>query len=153
MYTGITNKHSKDVRYTARSRKSLSLPMDVLKGKVILAETCLDYGCGRGYDCDTLGIDGYDKFWRPKRPTKKYDVIFCIYVLNVVNPNEQEEIIQDIKSLLKDGGICYFAVRRDVNNMFKTIYGGQRFVILPYESFYHKKGAFEIYKVRKEQIK
>ena len=45
----------------------------------------LDFGCGRGTDAATYGMDAYDPYWRPEKPTGPYDTIVCIYVLNVVS--------------------------------------------------------------------
>lgn len=130
-------------KYTSIVRKKLSLPMRVLKDKMY--GRCLDYGCGRGFDCDFLGIDGFDPNWRPERPVGKYDTIFCNYVLNVVSEEEQAEIIKDIRDLLNPNGRAYFTVRRDIKIDYKVKDYIQRFVILNMESVHKEKGKFEIY--------
>jgi hypothetical protein len=134
------SEHSKN---TAIVRTALSSPMTDLLN--IFHGDCLDYGCGRGYDCDTLGIDGYDPNWRPNALLKKYDIITCNYVLNVVDEKEQEEIINHVKSLLKIGGRAYFTVRRDIRENYEGKGYPQRLVYLDMPSIYFRKNRYEIY--------
>ena len=49
-------------KYTAIARRKPSSPMILLRDEIF--GECLDYGCGRGFDCDYFGIDGYDPNWR-----------------------------------------------------------------------------------------
>ena len=74
----------------------------------------LDYGCGRGFDCDFLKCEGYDPHYRPQVPQGKYNTIFCNYVLNVL-PTEKErsEVLSQIALLLVEDGLAYIAVRTD----------------------------------------
>jgi 2-polyprenyl-3-methyl-5-hydroxy-6-metoxy-1,4-benzoquinol methylase len=134
---------SKSSKNTAIVRTALSSPMiDLLN---VFHGECLDYGCGRGYDCDTLGIDGYDPNWRPDTVLKKYDIITCNYVLNVVDEKEQEEIIEHVKSLLNKGGRAFFTVRRDIKKDYAGKGYPQRLVYLDMESIYFRKNRYEIY--------
>ena len=108
---------------TALARKRLSVPMRWLQGQGLLAHRApghlgparvLDYGCGRGSDADTLGIEGYDPAHRPTAPEGLYDVITCTYVLNVVDAATEAEVLAAIRGLLLPGGAAYVAVRRDL---------------------------------------
>lgn len=106
---------------TAIARTKLSAPMKWLDEQGKLLGECLDYGCGRGYDCDTLDIDGYDPHFRPFEPSGQYDTITCNYVLNVVQDDtERKEILEKIKSLLTPDGRAYITVRADKANLKGT---------------------------------
>jgi SAM-dependent methyltransferase len=63
----------------------------------------------KGFD-----IVGYDPFYFPEFPTEKFDTILCFYVLNVLLPEEQAEVLMNVSNLLKPNGKAYFAVRRDI---------------------------------------
>jgi len=105
---------------TAITRKTLSAPSAVLAYdlEVIPAhdegKDCLDFGCGKGQDAGFLAFDKYDPHFFPNLPDKKYDLILCNYVLNVVGESEGQEIINQIRSLLKPTGTAFITVRRDV---------------------------------------
>lgn len=106
---------------TAKERTKLSFPARFLLNKGLLQGNVLDYGCGLGSDVSLLKdqniqIDGYDKHYLPDSPTQKYDTIICLYVLNVLLPAEQAEVLMDVSRLLKPGGKAYFAVRRDLKH-------------------------------------
>lgn len=113
----------------------------------------LDYGCGKGFDADYIGGDKYDPHWFPARPGGPYDVVFCTYVLNVVDKPERTYILEDIDSLLSEGGMSYVTVRRDIPPMglWHSRGYGQYYVLgrdmfeAGYQSVYRKKNAFEIY--------
>jgi len=85
-----------------------------LEEQGLLQGEILDYGCGKGFDVEYYGIDGYDPYYAPEFPQKKYDVVVCNFVLNVVGETERNEIIASVRSLLKDDGVAFFTVRRDV---------------------------------------
>lgn len=75
----------------------------------------LDYGCGRGFDADHYNMDKYDPHYFPELDrTKSYDIIFCTYVLNVVDEKTELKILEDVSSLLKPTGRAFFTVRRDM---------------------------------------
>jgi diadenosine tetraphosphate (Ap4A) HIT family hydrolase len=104
---------------TAKEREFLSFPARQLLQKNLLKGKVLDFGCGFGKDVEILsikGIDikGYDKFHAPDYPTGKFDTILCIYVLNVLLPEEQAMVLMEVSELLKPGGKAYFTVRRDL---------------------------------------
>ncbi len=98
---------------TAIRRNKLSAPTKHLLDRGLLVGRVLDFGCGRGFDCDFLGIDGYDPHWRPQELVGKYDTIFCNYVLNVLEPAEQQAVLRRLVGLLQEGGRSYIAVRAD----------------------------------------
>ena len=130
---------------TAKERDSISFPTRHLLKNNLLKGKVLDFGCGLGSDVNILkekGVDvvGYDKFYFPQLPNEKFDTIICLYVLNVLQKEEQTEVLLKVSQLLNSGGIAYFAVRRDVKfEGFRThkIHQKQTYqcnVVLPYKS-------------------
>jgi diadenosine tetraphosphate (Ap4A) HIT family hydrolase len=104
---------------TAIERTSLSYPARILLNQKKIKGKVLDFGCGIGKDVELLKIkgfeiDGYDPFYFPSFPTAKYDTILCFYVLNVLLPEVQAEVLMNVSNLLKPNGKAYFAVRRDI---------------------------------------
>ncbi|WP_298393721.1 HIT family protein [Flavobacterium sp.] len=104
---------------TAIERTSLSYPARILLNQKRIKGKVLDFGCGIGKDVELLKdkgfeIDGFDPFYFPEFPTEKYDTILCFYVLNVLLPEEQAEVLMNVSHLLKPNGKAYFAVRRDI---------------------------------------
>lgn len=104
---------------TAIERTSLSYPARIVQKQNKLLGKILDFGCGLGKDVEILkekGFDvvGYDPFYFPEYPTEKFDTILCFYVLNVLLPEEQAEVLMNVSNLLKPNGKAYFAVRRDI---------------------------------------
>jgi len=146
----INNPH-----LTAIERTSISFPTRWLKQNNLLNGDILDFGCGFGMDTDQLKalgfkIVGYDNHFRPDYPKKRFDTIICNYVLNVLEPNEQAEVLMSVSELLKPTGKAYFAVRRDLKSEgFRTHYVHklptfQSNVILPYRSVFSNENC-EIY--------
>jgi diadenosine tetraphosphate (Ap4A) HIT family hydrolase len=130
---------------TAKERDSISFPARHLLKNNLLKGKVLDFGCGLGSDVNILkekGVDvvGYDKFYFPQLPNEKFDTIICLYVLNVLQKEEQTEVLLKVSQLLKPAGTAYFAVRRDVKfEGFRThkIHQKQTYqcnVVLPYKS-------------------
>jgi len=101
---------------TAISRRTLSKPMrHLVKLDVLPCPNALDYGCGRGQDADTLGMAKYAPHWHPcPTPLGIWDVVTCNYVLNVVTPEVQADILAHIRNLLAEYGVAYITVRRDL---------------------------------------
>lgn len=104
---------------TAIERTSISFPARILKERKLLKGKILDFGCGVGKDVEVLkdqdfDIVGYDPHYFPDFPEEKYDTIICFYVLNVLMPESQAEVLMNISHLLKPEGKAYFAVRRDI---------------------------------------
>ena len=114
---------------TAISRKKLSLPVQYLLSNNFLVGKICDFGCGKGFDADDLArnhnldVFGYDPYWRPcsgiTSGTKdgKFDTVYSVYVLNVLEPKDQVKVVKEIDALLKVGGTAYVAVRSDLNNL------------------------------------
>ena len=104
---------------TAIKRTDLSVPTRYLLQHNLLKGRILDYGCGFGYDTDELikrgyNIIGYDYYYRPYYPEGKFDTIICNYVLNVLEPYAQAEVLMNVTNLLSSNGTAFFAVRRDL---------------------------------------
>jgi SAM-dependent methyltransferase len=103
----------------------------------------LDYGCGRGKDVAELGCDGYDPHWSPMNLSGHsgfYQTILCTYVLCVLDEETSDQVLADIRRLLRPGGTAYITVRRDL----KEYNGVQRYVELDLPVL-HKNSGFCIY--------
>lgn len=151
----IENKYS---HLTAIEREYLSFPAKYLRRNNLLKGDILDFGCGWGNDVKMLqqkgfNIQGYDPYYFPEYPQKKFDTIFCFYVLNVLFSESQEAVIMSISQLLKPDGKAYFAVRRDLKREgFRKHYVHQKptyqcLVKLPFESIYVDESC-EIYEYK-----
>lgn len=104
---------------TAKERDMLSFPAKLLFNKNLLVGDVLDFGCGFGKDVELLkakgiSITGYDKHYFPEYPQEKFDTIICFYVLNVLLPEEQANVLMELSQLVKPTGKVYIAVRRDL---------------------------------------
>lgn len=104
---------------TAKERDSLSYPARVLLNQNLINGEVLDFGCGFGKDVEVLkskgiNITGYDKYYYPEYPQKRFDTIICFYVLNVLLPEEQSSVLMELSQLVKPTGRVYIAVRRDI---------------------------------------
>ena len=103
----------------AKERDTLSFPAKIVLKKNLIKGKVLDFGCGIGKDVKLLkskgiNITGYDKHYFPEFPTGKFDTILCFYLLNVLLPEEQSNVLIEISRLLKPTGKAYFAVRKDI---------------------------------------
>lgn len=143
---------------TAKERDKLSYPARILLNKNLIKGKTLDFGCGFGKDVEVLkskGIEitGYDKHYFPDYPNEKFDTILCFYVLNVLLPEEQSNVLIEISRLLKPNGKAYFAVRRDIKyEGFRTHKIHQKptyqcIVKLDYKSVFKNENV-EIYEYR-----
>ncbi|MFB8793052.1 MAG: bifunctional class I SAM-dependent methyltransferase/HIT family protein [Microcoleus sp.] len=115
----MKKQQNKFSHLTAIERIYLSFPAKQLLDKNLLQGKILDFGCGFGNDVKLLqqkGFDiaGYDPYYFPGFPKNKFDTIICFYVLNVLFPEEQANVLMEVSHLLKPGGKAYFAVRRDL---------------------------------------
>lgn len=118
------------------------LEHDLLTGRI------LDFGCGRG-DLVTFldgDIEQWDPNWHPQRPRGKFDVVTCIYVLNVLRPAPRRKALADAKSYVRRGGKLYIAVRRDIKREGERSHGTEQYdVKLNLPSLMKRSGNFEIY--------
>ncbi len=92
-------------------------------------------------------MDRFDPYFYPEIKEKKYEVILCHYVINVVDEEEQNQIIEHIKNLLAPEGKAYFTVRRDIKKDIHYKDYSQRIVHLPYKTI-KKHRDFEIYEMQ-----
>lgn len=140
---------------TAIKRTDLSVPTRYLLQHNLLKGRILDFGCGFGYDTDELkkrghDIIGYDYYYRPDYPEGKFDTIICNYVLNVLEPYAQAEVLMNVTNLLSPKGTAFFAVRRDLTeegfrlHAIHKQYTYQCNVKLPFQSLTHNS-SYELY--------
>jgi diadenosine tetraphosphate (Ap4A) HIT family hydrolase len=113
------NQQNRYSHLTAKERDSISFPAKYLLNKKLLTGDVLDFGCGFGKDVEVLqqqsiNIIGYDKHYFPTYPTKKFDTIICLYVLNVLLQEEQAAVLMELSQLVKPSGRVFIAVRRDL---------------------------------------
>lgn len=137
---------------TAITRKVISQPMKHLTKLNLIKGRSLDYGCGRGFDADQLGMYKYDPFffntekWITQLGTIRFETITCNYVLNVIqDENELIKCLRTIRAFLTQNGTAYISVRRDVKKEYvskRNTY--QRPVYLNLKSL-KKTSQYEIY--------
>ncbi len=143
---------------TAKERDRPSWPTRKLYRMGAIRGEVLDFGSGFGKDVEFLnrkGISctGYDPHYAPDYPEKKFDTILCNYVLNVLLPEEQADVLMSVSELLKPKGRAFFTVRRDLKYFgFRRHYVHkvntyQCNVKLPYKTFF-RNDFCEIYKYR-----
>jgi diadenosine tetraphosphate (Ap4A) HIT family hydrolase len=112
----LLNKFS---HLTAMERTYLSFPAQFLLNNNLLQGKILDFGCGLGNDVKLLNqkgfdVTGYDPYYFSEYPDQKFETIICFYVLNVLFPEDQANVMMEVSHLLKPGGKVYYAVRRDL---------------------------------------
>ena len=149
-----TEKKINQPHLTAIERTGMSAPARWLKSQSLLKGEILDFGCGHGKDVQELSaegfsITGYDNYYRKELPNRKFDTILCIYVLNVLEPVPQAEVLMTVSNWLKPTGKAYFAVRRDLQRegFRKNLKGGWTYqcnVVLPFKSI-AVTSSYEIY--------
>jgi len=135
----------------------MSVPAERLMTAHLIKGKVLDFGCGKGRDVadlKTQGIDvvGYDPNFnnKPELLKERYDTIICNYVLNVLPLEDEAVVIEQIKSALKDDGIAYVTVRRDLTeDSVKRTGALQRRVILNLPVVRHTS-SYKIFKLTKE---
>lgn len=109
---------TKNSHRTAIKRKKPSAPMQALNKKSRLYGRTLDYGCGRGFDAHTYGMEKYDPHFAPDKPKGLFDVITCNFVLNVIEDEaDRIAVLRDIQSRLKSDGVAYITVRTNVKSL------------------------------------
>jgi len=110
----MKNKSNNKSYKTAIKRKRLSLPAKFLSSQNLLKGRTIDFGCGKGYDSDTLGLEQYDPYYSPIMPAKKFNTVMSNYVANVLTNEETTTYLNDIRTILKSGGKAYIAIRDDI---------------------------------------
>ena len=140
---------------TAIHRNHPSAPVRWLSGQGLLSRPfILDYGCGRGDDCEYLHCFGYDPVWAPDEAVFKYryNVVLCTYVLNVVSLPTRKKILRHIVDLLVRYGVVYLTVRRDITKPYRTVRCGPQYVVtLPFRSL-HRTANFEVYEATRNEV-
>jgi hypothetical protein len=103
---------------TAIHRTRVSAPLRwLLDNGLIVGSTC-NWGEGYAYQ-DTIAMNGeaYDpnsKYLdRRVMPTRRFDTIYCGYVLNTLTAPEALDVMITVRNHLHVGGTAYFAVRTD----------------------------------------
>lgn len=115
----MSDNRNPNSHLTVKERTEPSLPTRFLFKEKRLSGKILDFGCGLGADVDFLkknkfDVTAYDKHYFPEYPQDTFDTIICNYVLNVLLPEEQTDVLMEISHLLKSSGKAYFSVRRDI---------------------------------------
>jgi len=130
---------------TVKDRKWLSFPTKHLLTQGLVHGRVLDFGCGTGTDVEFLRnqgfcVTGYDPYYAPAYPMGRFDTILCHYVLNVLLPEEQVQVLMAVSELLQPSGRAYFTVRRDIkrsgfrNHTEHDVKVYQCNVVLPFKS-------------------
>ena len=134
---------------TAIKRRAVSLPIrehliDFLSDP---KKRVLDYGCGKGYDADRLGMFKYDPHFFDDQPAGTFDHVYCGYVLNVMDKKEGQRVVDDMQALLKPRGTGYVVVRRD----HKADNPNQRQVFLDGACLFTNNSKYTIYSFWKDR--
>ncbi len=137
---------------TAIHRTKLSSPCKWLHEQGRLVGRVLDYGCSHGFDCGTLGLEGYDPAFRPVLPPGQFDTVVCLYVLNVIeSAQERFDVLLHVWDILAEGGTGYFAVRADITRPGWTGRGTwQGDIRLPLPVL-RRTNHYRLYSMRKER--
>lgn len=148
---------------TAIKRNKLSTPTRWLLDNEMIIGYTLDYGCGRGDDVKFLRgeiTDGmlivpygwdlhhtHEEFWFcDNYHNHHWNTVICNYVLNVVPPAEQKEILKELSNLSADA--VYVTVRRDLKEDYKTKRGTQQYLVKLNYPVVKETSGFCIYKVK-----
>ena len=135
----------------AAKRKHPSLAARFIHTAHLDVGRTLDFGCGYGLDADVYGWDAYDPHYRDVALTGTYDTIVCINVLSAVSAYHRATIFAQVKGLLSDTGVCYFALPRNLPRKGKLSGHHRRpqyHVTLNLETV-HTTPKFEIVRMRK----
>ena len=110
----INNSHLTAFRWNKPSQALIQLlNKSLVRGRV------LDFGCGHGRDfrhliANGFNADAYDPYYRPQPPTGKYDTIICNFVLSVLEPQDRQEVINEIDKYIAADGRAYITVTRNI---------------------------------------
>lgn len=138
---------------TAISRNKMSGPMRRLVADGLVKGRAMDFGCGRGFDADALGIDSYDPHYNPTLPVGDFHTITCNFVLNVIETIEgKRAVLAKIDRRLSSDGYAYIAVRNDKKSLkgftSKGTWQDRTVLSLPVVA---KTSGFTIYRMAKWQ--
>lgn len=121
-------KRNPNSHLTAKEREKVSFSTRKLYNMGMIEGEVLDFGSGFGRDTEFLNAKkiSYTNYYphhAPDYPNRKFDTILCQYVLNVLLPEEQAEVLMSVSELLKPTGKAYFTVRRDLKKTgYRTHY-------------------------------
>ena len=136
---------------TAISRKAPSAPMKWLDANGKLLGKKLDYGCGKGYDAETFGMEKYDPhfFKCDDFCAGEFDTITSNFVLNVIaDEKERQFVLDSIIHWLKPDGHAYVTIRADKDKLKGYTSKGtfQTYVTMPSDwKLLHKGSGYETY--------
>ena len=82
--------------------------LNLIKGRV------LDYGCGYGLDAELNNWESYDPYYNDVKVEGLFDTIVCTNVLSAVSSKIRNQIIENIRDLLKEDGNAYFGIPRNL---------------------------------------
>ncbi len=153
------DKNNPNSHLTVKEREKPSFPAKIVSERGLIKGNVLDFGCGLGKDLNYFRnkgfeVTGYDPHYAPDYPDESFDTILCFYVLNVLLPEEQADVLMAVSELLKPDGSAYYAVRRDIKrngfryNPKREIAAYQCNVKLPFRSIFRNKYC-EIYEYRR----
>lgn len=134
-------------------RRSVSRAANWLVQANLIQGRVLDYGCGFGFDADSLGWDAFDPYYRSAPLQGEYDTIVCNHVLNMLTRSSRTQVIASIQQHLQTSGTAWLAVPRNIPcrgkvGLRKRI---QNYVILDLPSVW-RTDNLEIYKLRKKAV-
>lgn len=112
---------------TALKRRKLSAPMRTLVDHKMIRGRALDYGCGHGFDADSLGISKWDPNHSPIMPEGLFDTITMIYVTNTLGPEGRYSAITRAAKRLRSHGRLFVAHRDDIKVTRQTKIGTFQF--------------------------
>lgn len=158
-------KHNEHAGRTAIRRNKMSAPTRWLMeegylGEPVYKKPILDFGCGKGDDVRGLKAEGYDVFgydpnhepFKQEPPHYNYNIVLCNYVLNVtMDDEEMKDVMFAAYARLKEGGVAYFTVRRDIRKEGVQRTGAYQRLVYPEKitnecrSIEYKGNAYEIY--------
>jgi hypothetical protein len=103
---------------TAIYRTDQSSPVKWLLRAGKLTGRVLDYGCGRGFDAESIFAEKYDPHYYPDMPAGRFDTIMCNYVLcTLEDERERRRVLIGIAAKLREDGLAYITVRSDKNHL------------------------------------
>ena len=104
---------------TAITRKQASLPArtEIIGAlRVFECQSVLDWGCGKGKDVEFYIENGYtavgyDPAYQPDVIHDEFDMVTCVYVLNVLPPPKRQACLEQMLARVKQGGYFCIAAR------------------------------------------